>query len=75
MCMTDLTAVIGRCLSVSFVLLKVYEFEPLFLDLHTKELGTSSYVGTCVVEVPLALGLQRVLFSDWSCLVSGGSAG
>ena len=42
MCMTDLTAVIGRCLSVSFVLLKVYEFEPLFLALHTEELGTLS---------------------------------
>ena len=43
MCMTDLTAVIGKCLSVSFVLLKVYEFEPLFLDLHTEELGTLPY--------------------------------
>ena len=37
--MTNLTAIIGRCLIISFVLLKVYQFEPLFLALHTGEAG------------------------------------
>lgn len=51
-----LTTIVGRCLTSSFILLQVYEFEPLLLDLHFGKMENCLSEGSLCGDFPSRFG-------------------